>query len=62
VRAAGSALPGLGVFVAGRPSATPPNTTVVPQRERLAARGAPAAAGGTGNAAPDDGLARSVTR
>jgi hypothetical protein len=60
--AAGSALTRFGVFDAGMASAKDPKYTVVPQRERLAARGAAAAAGGTGNATPDDGLARSVTR
>jgi hypothetical protein len=60
--AAGSLLTRFGVFDAGMASAKDPKYTVVPLRERLAARGAAAAAGGTGNAAPDDGLARSVTR
>jgi formate-dependent nitrite reductase membrane component NrfD len=63
--AAGSALTRFGVFDAGMASAKDPKYTVVPQRERLAARQAEAAAraadGGT-PVPPPDGETRSVTR
>ncbi|SDY39251.1 hypothetical protein SAMN05661080_03324 [Modestobacter sp. DSM 44400] len=43
-------------------SAKDPKCTVIPQRARLAARQAEAAERAAAGGAPDDGLARSVTR
>jgi formate-dependent nitrite reductase membrane component NrfD len=57
--AAGSALTRFGVFDAGMASAKDPKYTVIPQRERLAARQAAATAGAE---RPQDGETRSVTR